>query len=148
MDLHEQCPVVFAAQSKQFFYCSDAVCEFVLRRGLVPIHPFKAFDYFLSDRVDRDLIRRANFNIIRTVNELWVFGREIANGVGAEIIYAREQEKPIRFFSISARAEEIVELSPKVLSLELEDDYDARQRDQLVEILRGQHAREYGSSRR
>jgi hypothetical protein len=111
VELTKPLPVVFTAQSKQYFYCRDAVCAFTLSRGHVPLNPFRAFDYFLNDRVDRDLVRQANFNLIRIADELWVFGDTIANGVFAEIRYALEQRKPIRFFTISADPEEIRPLS-------------------------------------
>ena len=48
-------PVVYTAQSKQFFYCRDAVCQFVFENNAIPLNPFRVFDYFLNDRVDRDL---------------------------------------------------------------------------------------------
>ena len=107
MNLTERVPVVFTAQSKHYFFCRDAVCAYVLQHGRVPLNPFRMFDYFLNDRVDRDVIRRANFNAIRVSDELWVFGDTIANGVFAEIRYAAELKKPIRFFTISPNTEEI-----------------------------------------
>ena len=55
--------VIYTAQSKQHFYCRDAVCEFVFRQDSIPINPFRLFDYFLSDRVERDKIRAANAEI-------------------------------------------------------------------------------------
>lgn len=110
MNLTERVPVVFTAQSKHYFFCRDAVCAFVLRHDRVPLNPFRMFDYFLNDRVDRDVIRRANFNAIRIADELWVFGDTIANGVFAEIKYAAEVQKPIRFFTISANVDDIREL--------------------------------------
>ncbi len=56
-------PVVFTAQSKLHFYCRDATCEFVFNQGAIPVNPFRLYEYFLADRVDRDLIRQANNNI-------------------------------------------------------------------------------------
>jgi hypothetical protein len=103
--------VVFTAQSKQYFYCRDAVCVYALNRCVVPLNPFRVFDYFLNDRVDRDLVRQANFNLVRVADELWVFGDTIANGVLAEILYALKMKKPIRFFTISPDPEEIRPLS-------------------------------------
>jgi hypothetical protein len=107
MSLTKPLPVVFTAQSKQYFYCRDAVCVYVLNRGCVPLNPFRAFDYFLGERVERDLVRKANFNLIRVSDELWVFGDTIANGVLAEINYAMQEGKLIRFFTISADPDQI-----------------------------------------
>src|SRR5580704_15510026 len=70
--------VVFTAQSKREFYCRDAVCEYVFRQGRIPLNPFRVFGYFLGDRVDRDVVRAGNNNLIRISDELWVFGELIA----------------------------------------------------------------------
>ena len=56
MSSTEPLPVVFTAQSKVYFYCRDAVCEFVFQNNAVPVNPFRVFEYFLGDRVDRDLV--------------------------------------------------------------------------------------------
>lgn len=99
-------PMVFTAQSKKFFYCRDVICEYVLQHKMLPINPFRVFDYFLGDRVSRDLIRRGNNHLVRACDELWVFG-PIADGVLFEVIYAINIGKPIRFFSIGTYAKEI-----------------------------------------
>lgn len=104
--------VVFTAQSKQFFYCRDAVCEFVLKQGCIPVNPFRIFDYFLSDRVDRNLIRNGNNEMIKRCDELWVFGN-VSDGVLFEIYMCRKMGKTVRFFNIATRAREIVELMPE-----------------------------------
>lgn len=100
---------IFTAQSKKFFYCRDTVCEYVFKRGHLPVNPFRVFDYFLSDRVDRDLIRRGNNHLIRTCDELWVFG-PLADGVLFEVFFAARLGKPIRFFTIGTRESEIKEI--------------------------------------
>ena len=115
----ERLRTVFTAQSKAYFYCKEAVCEFVFHKGRLPVNPFMAFDYFLNDRVDRDLIRRANNQLIALCDELWVFG-DIANGVMFEILLAKNLEKPIRYFTIATRSSEIVEVSLKDLPFEAE----------------------------
>lgn len=104
--------VVFTAQSKQYFYCRDVVCEYVLRQGCIPVNPFRIFDYFLSDRVDRNLIRNGNNEMIKRCDELWVFGN-VSDGVLFEIYMCRKMGKTVRFFNIATRAKEIVELKPE-----------------------------------
>src|SRR5882724_8814863 len=96
----EPLPVIFTAQSKFYFYCRDAVCEFVFQKNAVPLNPFRVFEYFLGDRVERNLVRQGNNSLIRIADELWVFGEMIADGVLFEIFLARELNKPIRFFTI------------------------------------------------
>ena len=111
--------VVFTAQSKQYFYCRDAVCEFVLRQGCIPVNPFRIFDYFLGDRVDRDLIRNGNNEMIKRCDELWVFGN-VSDGVLFEIYMCRQMGKEVRFFNIATRAKEIEELKPEDINFEPE----------------------------
>lgn len=119
-DIFGAVPLVYPAQSKHYFFCRDAVCEFVLREGAAPLHPFRMFDYFLGDRVDRDLIRRANNNVVMRVDEVWVFGEELADGVLVEVSLAHERGKPVRFFTIAARAGEIKPVAIEALRFEEE----------------------------
>ncbi|WP_158291399.1 NAD(P)/FAD-dependent oxidoreductase [Desulfosporosinus sp. Sb-LF] len=101
--------LIFTAQSKVYFYCRDIICEYVLKKELLPINPFRVFDYFLSDRVPRDIIRRGNNQLIQTCEELWVFG-PIADGVLFEIALAKKHGKKIKYFTIGSKIEEIFEI--------------------------------------
>lgn len=120
VDIYQSIPLIYPAQSKMYFFCRDAVCQFVLENGAAPLHPFRLFDYFLGDRVDRDFIRRANNNIVMHVDEVWVFGEELADGVLAEVSLAHERGKPVKYFSIATRSAEIRELSVADLHFEPE----------------------------
>lgn len=111
--------LIFTAQSKAFFYCRDVICQFVFEKGYLPINPFRVFDYFLGDRVQRDLIRRGNNQLIKTCDELWVFG-SIADGVLFEIASAIDQGKKIRFFTVGATVQEIKEITTAELTFEPE----------------------------
>lgn len=103
--------LVYTAQSKQYFYCRDAVCEYVFRYGdCIPINPFRVFDYFLGDRVARDAIRAANQEVLSRCDEVWVFGEQLADGVLMEIAQAKTEDKTIRYFTISNQANEIREI--------------------------------------
>ena len=113
-------PVIFTAQSKLHFYCRDAICEFVFKHGAVPVNPFRLYEYFLADRVDRDLIRQANNNLIRKCDELWVFGETIADGVLFEILYAKKLKLPVKYYSVYSRADLIKEVSVDELKFEEE----------------------------
>jgi hypothetical protein len=130
-------PLVFTAQSKRFFYCREAVCEFAFAHGVIPINPFMAFGFFLGERTDRDAIRRANHALVQRCDELWVFGRDLADGVLKEITLAAKAEKRIRFFSIDDRPERIEELH--IESLRFEDEVRnkaGRPRERLLADLR------------
>lgn len=130
-------PLVFTAQSKRYFYCREAVCEFAFARGAVPINPFMVFGFFLSERADRDAIRNANDALVRRCDELWVFGRDLANGVLHEIDVAVKAGKAIRFFSVHDQADRIQELH--VDALHFEDEVRARtgyHRERLLDDLK------------
>ncbi len=74
------------------------------------------FDYFLIDSVDRDLVREANNNLIRIVDEVWVFG-PVSDGVLAEIKIAKELNKPIKYFKIE-KSRKIVPISKDKIIME------------------------------
>jgi hypothetical protein len=120
VDVTERRPLVYTAHSKLAFFCRDVICEYVLRQGAVPLNPFRMFEYFLGDRVNRDLVRRANNTVVQAADETWVFGTEIANGVLFEIGLARKHSKPVRFFTVGTRIDEIVPVAIEDLSFEQE----------------------------
>lgn len=119
MDLVAALPLIYTAHSKQNFYCRDVICEFVLRAGFVPLNPFRMFGYFLNDRVERDLVRRGNNNVVRAVNEVWVFG-DVSNGVLFEIEYAVQLGKPVRFHTVGTLLTDIKPIAVGDLSFEAE----------------------------
>jgi hypothetical protein len=130
-------PIVFTAQSKTHFYCRDAICEFVFKRGAVPVNPFRTFGYFLGDRVDRDVVREANNNLIRIADELWVFGTRIANGVLFEIAYARDLGKPVRLYTVGNRSTDIRPVPVERLRFENELYGRGVTRENLIAMVEG-----------
>ncbi len=110
--------LVYTAMSKHLFYYRMHISKYVLEQKKVPLNPFMIFDYFLLDSIDRDLVRSGNNNVIKKVDEVWVFG-DISNGVLAEILLAKSLKKPIKYFKIE-RPHKIVPVS--VEELQLEDD--------------------------
>lgn len=107
--LNQKTKIIFIAMSKKLFYFRRHAVKFVLEKGCSPISQFGIFDYFLLDSVDRDLVRRANNNLIRVSDELWVFG-PVSDGVLAEIKLVKEANKPIKYFAI-IDSKEIKEIS-------------------------------------
>lgn len=100
---------IYTAQSKKHFFCRDAVCAFVLQQNCLPLNPFRVFDFFLGDRVDRQLVRRGNRNLIRVSAQLWAFG-PVADGVLKEIYFAMQEGKRVRFFTIGSKPRSIREV--------------------------------------
>lgn len=120
MNITERRPLIYTAHSKLSFFCRDVICEFVLTHGGVPLNPFRMFEYFLGDRIERDLVRRANNTVVQAADETWVFGTEIANGVLFEIDLARQYGKTVKFFTLGTRINEIRPATIDELSFEQE----------------------------
>lgn len=116
MYLSDDKKVVFTAMSKKLFYMRFLISKFVIEQGAVPINPFTSFDYFMIDSVERDEIRSANNVLVGRSDELWVFG-PISDGVLAEILQAKEAEKPIRYF-VTKNDKEISEISKAKVEFE------------------------------
>lgn len=95
----EDMKLIYPAHSKHNFYFRMHISKFVLDNGYVPLNPFMIFQYFMLDTVDRDLIRNANNNLVKKSDEVWVFG-SVSDGVLEEIILAKRERKPIKYFSI------------------------------------------------
>lgn len=92
-------PLVYTAMSKHYFYFRMYISCYVLENGMVPLNPFMLFDYFLLDKIDRDLVRNANNSVVLRSDQIWVFG-PISNGVLAEILLAKKANKPVAYFKI------------------------------------------------
>jgi len=117
MNLLEPRPTIYTAQSRHLFYARMLICKYVLEQNAVPLNPFNIWGYFLYDLVERDLVRRGNNNVVRIVDEVWVFG-PIADGVMAEINYAMALNKPIRYFSAGSKFEDIKSIDPDQATFE------------------------------
>ena len=118
LNLNKRTKIIFIAMSKHSFYFRRHAVKFVLEQGHAPISQFGIFDYFITDAVDRNLVRRANNNLIAVSDELWVFG-PISDGVLAEIKIVKQVNKPIKYFKIK-NSKEIEEI-PKT-EVEFEDE--------------------------
>jgi len=110
--------VVYTAHSKHTMYARDIIVQHAMEHGVVPLNPFRMFGYFLSDRVDRDLVREANNTIVRLADETWVYGG-VSNGVWHEIVLARSLGKPVRYWTVATWAADIKPIGP--LNVEVED---------------------------
>ena len=131
----EKLRLAFTAQSKQYFYCRDAICAYVMRHNYIPVNPFRVFGYFLDDRVPRDIVRNGNNELIARCDELWVFG-PIADGVLFEIAICKKLGIPVRFFSISSYMDQIQEIGLDDIVFEPEVHAKQIKRDDLLDFLR------------
>jgi hypothetical protein len=113
-DLFDRRPLVFTAHSAETAYLSERICAFVLDRDAVPVNPWMVSGYFLYGLVDKDLVRRANNNLLMRSDELWVFtsgGEAVADGVRVEIDWAVANDRPVRRFHLDHYGESIIEVT-------------------------------------
>ena len=76
-----------------------AICERIHTKELVPVAPYLVSLQYLNDEVveDRELGIEANLECFRRryVDELWLFGDRISEGMKGEIALAKELNIPI-----------------------------------------------------
>ena len=119
MDRFEKRPVIYTAYSKYYFFAKMLVSSYVLDKDFIPLNPFNNWEYFMDDMVDRDSVVRGNNNLILLSDEIWTFG-PIADGVFAEVKLANSLGKPVRYFSVGKKLEDIHTLTNKELIFEEE----------------------------
>ena len=117
MDRYEKRPAVYTAFSKHYFFAKMLISAYVLDEGYIPLNPFNNWAYFMDDLVERDLVVRANNNLIILADEVWTFG-PIADGVFAEVALANKLGKPVRYFSVGKKLKDILPLSNSTLVFE------------------------------
>ncbi len=123
LDKKEKIKVVYTALSKYNFYARKMISAYVLKNNYLPLNPFTNWDYFLSDMVDRDLVVRANNNLIYNSQELWQFGC-ISDGCLKEIELAMSLNMTIRFFKIGKTINEIFPIDIDEIEFEDNVKYD------------------------
>lgn len=76
-------------------------CRFATMKGSVPIAPHIYFTQFLDDSVqeERELGVQRGLELLKSCEEVWVFGDRVSQGMKAEIISADLLGIPVLFFS-------------------------------------------------
>ena len=76
-----------------------AICEQIHTKEIIPVAPYLVSLQYLNDEVveDRQLGIDANHECFRRryVDELWLFGDRISEGMKGEILLAREMNIPV-----------------------------------------------------
>ncbi len=76
------------------------------------------YSYFLLDTVDRKKLIRANNDLIRRSDELWVFG-DISDGVSEEIKLAKQLNMPVKYLVPNNHHQSFVEIKESEAQLEV-----------------------------
>lgn len=76
-------------------------CRFAAQQGVLPFAPHAMFSGFLDDtiREERQMGMALGLELLRHVDELWVFGERISEGMQAEIKTAVELKIPVLHFT-------------------------------------------------
>lgn len=117
---------IYTAFSKHNYYARNFVSAYVLEQDLLPLNPFMNWGYFLDDLVERDIVRKANVELIKKSDEFWQFG-EISNGCYAEIKMAMELGMPIKFFTLGddkTKIKPTIDIEDLVFEDELKKEID------------------------
>ncbi len=80
-------------------------CRFAVDAGYIPLAPHIYFPQFMNDRIptQRDLALDMSRALLSQCTQIWVFGKNISQGMGAEIAYAQRRRIPIRRFTEDCR---------------------------------------------
>ncbi|WP_061322051.1 DUF4406 domain-containing protein [Clostridium botulinum] len=76
-------------------------CKFAVRSGAIPLAPHLLFPQFMDDMNpgERALAMFMNMVLLGKCDQLWVFGKNISEGMAAEIGKAEKRGMPIRYFT-------------------------------------------------
>ena len=76
-------------------------CKFAVRSGAIPLAPHLLFPQFMDDTNpgERALAMFMNMVLLGKCDQLWVFGKNISEGMAAEIGKAEKRGMAIRYFT-------------------------------------------------
>lgn len=76
-------------------------CKFAVRNGTIPLAPHLLFPQFMDDTNpdERALAMFMNMVLLGKCDQLWVFGKNISEGMAAEIGKAEKRGMAIRHFT-------------------------------------------------
>ena len=80
--------------AKARLYCRD-----VLDKGHIPIAPHVYLTQFMDDTIaeEREHAKKINVQLLDLCDELWIYGKEISEGMHEEIDYAIKNKKKLVF---------------------------------------------------
>ncbi|MBE5809668.1 MAG: DUF4406 domain-containing protein [Clostridiales bacterium] len=80
-------------------------CRFAVDQHCIPLAPHLLFPQFMNDGdpEERDLAMFMDIAVLSKCAEVWVFGKNITEGMTAEINYALSRDKPIRYFDTECK---------------------------------------------
>lgn len=71
--------------------------RYTIDKGHTPFAPHLLYPQVLEEETEREKGMMLGFEMLKIMDELWVFGREITIGMWQEIKTAEEQGIPVRY---------------------------------------------------
>ena len=83
--------------------------RFAVTEQVIPIVPHLMYPQFLfdDDPAERKLGLQMGLVLLTKCQELWVFGPKISTGMAIEIDKAKRYNKPIRYFTVGCKPQEV-----------------------------------------
>lgn len=111
--------LVYITYSRNWFYVREILTQYAVEQGAAAVNPFMNYGYYLNGAVKQDEIAECCHQLVRSAEELWVFG-PISEASLTDIVVAVMEGKTVRFFSIADKVSEIYELQMEEISFERE----------------------------
>lgn len=135
--------MVYVTHSRSWFYAREAVTQFAVQQEVAPINPFMNYGFYLNGIADRDEVTECCHQMIRTADELWVFG-PVSEAILTDIAVAVMEGREVRFFSISENANDIHELEMEDIIFEREVHAGQIRKSDLLDFVRSTAPRKLG----
>lgn len=127
--------MVYVTHSKSWFYAREVVMQFAVKQGVAAVNPFTTYGFYMDGRVERDEVIECCHQLIRTSDELWVFG-PVSEAILTDIAVAVMEGKEVHFFSISENISEINELRLEDIIFEREVHAGQIRKSDLLNFVR------------
>ena len=126
--------LVYVTHSKNWFYAREAVMQFAVDHGAAAVNPFMNYGFYLNGMSDKGAITECCHQLIRSCEELWVFG-PVSEAIMTDIVVAVMAHKTVKFFSISEQVSQIHELEIRNVIFEREVHAGQIRKTDLIDFL-------------
>ncbi len=127
--------MVYVTHSKSWFYAKEVVVQFAVKQGVAAVNPFMNYGFYMNGTVEKDEVTECCHQLIRSSDELWVFG-PVSEAILTDIAVAVMEGKEVHFFSISEHISEIHELQMNDIIFEREVHAGQIRKSDLLNFVR------------
>lgn len=127
--------MVYVTHSRSWFYAKEVVVQFAVKQGVAAVNPFMNYGFYMNGAVEKDEVIECCHQLIRSSDELWVFG-PVSEAILTDIAVAVMEGKEVHFFSISEHISEIRELQMDDIIFEREVHAGQIRKSDLLNFVR------------